>query len=272
MKLPVWRTTLDVFFFMWDERRTAVRFGLPPVLVLFVLGVLLQVVMGTGEREAAVAQGIVGIVQIFIFLPVTVTWYRLVVMGETDANARALFTFGKREWRLLVWQILILVLVGALAFVCLMVTLALKSAYDVSNAVALLAVNILWSVGWVVAVLMILTRLSMVLALAALDQPVSLKAAWHMTRGLTGSLFSATALIGVASAAVVALFQLIGFVLGVFTAIATESALGEILRLLQTFGESLGTLISLLGIATLFGFVYKSLTAEAAASAADATP
>ena len=77
-------------------------------------------------------------------------------------------------------------------------------------------------------------------------------------------ILGATILIALASLLVAALFKLVAFIVGAITAIATDSALGEILEALNVLGQTIGSLISLLGIATLFGFIYVRLTQHAA--------
>jgi hypothetical protein len=265
MKFPVWRTTLEVFDFLWRERAALVRFGLPPVAIIFIVGVILQLSLGEAQWEQATAQVITAVAQALILLPVTVLWYRLTVIGEGELTGRPMFSFGPREWRLLGWQILILLIVFAVAIVCAAVTFVLTEFNQEQESIAFLAINIAWTIGWLLSLMLLMTRLSMMMVLAALDQPVSVKTAWHMTKGLSWRLLGATFLIVIAALLVGVLFKLFGFIVGTITAIATNSALSEILLALNTLGQTLASLVSLLGLATLFGIVYKSLKAQASA-------
>ena len=265
MKFPVWQTTLEVFDYLWRERRALVRFGLPPVATLFLLSVLLQLVLGENEANVQIAQGIVGIVQVVIFLPVTVTWYRMAVIGEAEARTRPLFSFGREEARLLKWQVAILAIVLVIAGVCSAVTILLNNYSQEDNSGIVMLVNIIWSIAWLFSLLVLMTRLSMVLVLAALDQPVSLKAAWQMTKGISLRLLNATALIAVAGFLVGGVFKLLGSIVSEITPVTTASVLDEILKALDALGQTVGGLITLLGVATLFGFVYLKLTGHTAA-------
>ena len=265
MKFPVWQTTLEVFDYLWREQRALVRFGLPPVAALFILSVLLQLVLGENEANVQIAQGIVGIVQVVIFLPVTVTWYRMAVIGEAEARTRPLFSIGREEARLLKWQVAILAIVLVIAGVCSAVTILLNNYSQEDNSGIVMLVNIIWSIAWLFSLLVLMTRLSMVLVLAALDQPVSINAAWQMTKGISLRLLNATALIAVAGFLVGGVFKLLGSIVGEITTVTTASVLGEILKALDALGQTVGGLITLLGVATLFGFVYLKLTSHAAA-------
>jgi hypothetical protein len=264
MKFPVWRTTLEVFEFLWRERAAMLRFGLPPVAIIFVVSVALQIALGEQEWEQFTAMGVNAVVQGLILLPVTVMWYRLAVIGESELVGHPVFLFTPREWRLLGWQVLILLIVAAVAFVCAAVTIVLTEFNQEQESMAMLGINIVWTIAWLLSLLLLMTRLSMVMVLAALDQPVSIKTAWRMTSGLNWRLLGATILIALASLLVAALFKLVAFIVGAVTAIATDSALGEILAALNVLGQTIGSLISLLGIATLFGFIYVRLTQHAA--------
>ena len=88
-----------------------------------------------------------------------------------------------------------------------------------------------------------------------------------MTTGLSWRLLGSTVLISMGGILIAALFKLVGFIVGAGIAIATTSTLSEILKALDALGQTVGGLVSLLGIATLFGFVYLGLTTQTAPTA-----
>src|SRR5690348_8834369 len=100
MQLQVWRTTKDIIAFCWQERATAVRFSIVPFIVI-VASSWIGEAMGIDPARPSPAVAVLGIVQLLVYLPVTVAWYRFVVMGPEGTAQRPLFTLGAREWRLL---------------------------------------------------------------------------------------------------------------------------------------------------------------------------
>ena len=262
MKFPVIRTTVQVLEYCWLERRLLLRFAVPPFIIatLFAAAVL---AMGLGEGQPQVLAVAVGFVQTLIFAPMTVTWYRIAVLGEDEAKNRALFTLGSREWRLIGWQIAALAVFGLIALACFSISVGL-GAMDTPLTTIL---SVLWSITWVVAIVYAAMRLTIVMALVALDQPIHFKAIWNMTRGVTGRLFLCTFLLTLVSVLVGLMFKLVGFILDAAGAITTDGPLKTILAYFDLIGTTLVSALSVILTATLFAFIYKMLTAYALSNA-----
>ena len=255
MKLPVWRTSVEVIDYCWRERRLLVRFAAPPFILTIVLPAL---VMAFTPNESPYAVGGLALVQMFIFAPMTITWYRIVVLGEDEARNRPLFALGRREWRLIGWQVAALFAFGCAAAICYGITASLGT-----DAAIIAVINAIWTVAWVVGIIYALMRLTIVMALVAVDQPIDFIAIWRMTQGITGGLFACTALLALASTVVGLVFKLFGFILGGLGAITANSPLEKILVYVQMIGNTLVNALSVILTATMFGFVYKMLTAYA---------
>ncbi|MBY0511246.1 MAG: hypothetical protein K2P94_13980 [Rhodospirillaceae bacterium] len=267
MKFPVWQTSLDVFKFMWWQRRIALRFAGVPIGVYLLAIISVQglfgaqtIVPGTEPETAFTAPLLIlAIVQLVLFLPAVVTWYRFVVLGLEEAQRRPLFTLGRLEWRYLLWQIIVIVIVLgflALSGLATYVLVSFTNAYPFLIVVATIA-----GIASLVGTFLLMTRLSMILVMVSLDKPVSFKASWHMTKGVTWRLLGATLLVMIG---VVILALPLGVLMGVIMAIVSTIGAEAASTFLDVATQSVVSFAGILGIATLFGFVYAKLKDEAA--------
>ena len=116
MEFPVFRTVLEVIDFCWRERRLLVHFAALPFVLTLILGVAaLAFGVGPTPQEMSGVLVVMTIATVMLYLPLTVTWYRIVVFGESEAVNRPLFTLGRREMRLLGWQVVLILIFAALA-------------------------------------------------------------------------------------------------------------------------------------------------------------
>ena len=264
MTFPVFRTTFDALEYCWRERWLIVRYAGAPFLLALLVSFAEQAFSAAKGTRALSPMFLVTIgAQLLIFLPLSVTWYRIVVLGESEARNRGVFTFGRREWRFLLWQVLLGVVVGLFgggaAVVIALVYYGLTAlGYETAGTVSATILALLA----VPSVALLMTRLSLVLVLAALDQPVEFKTSWRMTAGLAWRLFAALLLVTLAGTVFGLLFRLVGFIVGVPAAMVANSALSDVLPYVYLTGQAAGGLITLVGGATLFGFVYRMLTAN----------
>lgn len=265
MKFPVWPTSLDVFKFLWRERQAAVRFSSLPLAISLLLTAALQMIFGTaamtaeGAAAGAAPLFILMLVQLVLYLPVTITWYRLVVAGQEEAQRRPLFTLGRVEWRYLLWQLtVILIVFGFLAMsgLATYVLVSLSKDHPVMGLVASIA-----GVASLIATFLLMTRLSMVSVLVSLDKPASLKMSWRMTTGTSWRLLGATALVMLG---VILLSMPLGIVVGIVMAIVSMMGAEGISAFFDIATQNIVSFAGILAIATLFGFVYKMLTAQTA--------
>jgi hypothetical protein len=273
MKFPVWQTAVDVVDFLWRERRLLVRHGTLPFLLSLVIFVLAK---GFGinlsqPQPADLPKGmLVALVQVVIFLPMTVTWYRLSVMGPAEGEHRPIFALGRLEGRLLLWQILLGLTVGGvagLAIIPVVVVYAILNSMGLAGPATIVA-GVL-GVGVVIGALLVLARLSLVLVQAALDQPVNFKESWRMTNGVGWGIVGVLALLTLAIVTFNLLFALIAFIVGGIGAAASGSELEDFLIYFRMFGRSASGVLSGAAAATLMSFIYRILMTQAEQPARD---
>jgi hypothetical protein len=268
MKFPVWQTTLGAFEYCWRERAILARFGALPLAVMVAASFAVQAA-GFNQTQNMTAQSILAIVQLIVYLPLGVTWFRLIVFGGSEAARRPIFTLGRLEGRMLWWQVLTTLLFAAIG---IFGALVIYGAYNVTllsgSNVAAIAVAVTLSVLLLLALSLIATRLSMVLVLAALDKPVGFKVAWRMTEGVGWQLLGASGLVGLAAVGLAALFKLFGFLVGAIGVMSAGGSLGAVLPYVDLLGAGLATFVFTVGFATVFGIAYKALIAAAPAEPA----
>jgi len=278
MKFPVFRTTWEVLDYCWRERKLAVRFAALPLIIIVGLNLTVLAVLGTAaldvpeesltDPQAMILSLAVSVVQMIVYLPLSVTWLRLVVLGEAAARSRSIFTFGSAERRFFGWQLLCLLAVFVVVGIGAGITLALQAVINdmrllgetARMLVALAAIG--WTFVWVAGLIMGLVRMTMIFVFAALDQPVTFKEAWIMTRGLSWLLFRSTVLLILASVVVSLLFKLIGFILSAVAAIGTDTGISPIMAVVTTIGANITRLMFWLTAATLYGLVYKMIVKD----------
>jgi hypothetical protein len=268
MKLPVWQSTVEAFDYCWRERGAAVRFGLVPFIVVLALSFTLHALgfdaskgMKGQPSGSQIAFAVTAILEAIVYLPMTVTWYRIVVLGDGQTGQRPAFTLGRLEGRLLWWQIIIVIIMTiALAAVGALAGFAFVAIGYVSGNKALAAVaGAVVGLPPTVAILIAVTRMAMALVLVAAEKPVSLRIAWNLTRGLATRLFLAVVLIMLTGTAIMQGFKLIALLVGMIAAMIFNSTVTAIVPYLTLVGEDIVGLIVFLGIATLFGQLYLKL-------------
>src|SRR5688572_14745563 len=104
MNLPIWQTAVEILDYVWHERRALVRFGAIPLAIVVLLVWAIRASGWLASQPQSVS-GVVSLAQLLIFLPLTVSWYRMVVLGDAAASQRPMFAMGRLEWRLLLWQV-----------------------------------------------------------------------------------------------------------------------------------------------------------------------
>ena len=270
MAFPVWQTSLDSLDFCWRERRALARFGAIPLIASIALS-FVGAAFGLSQTEVTPGLIVLGISQTLFFLPLTITCYRMVVLGPSEARKRPVFALGRLEWRLLWWQVQILIAIGAIGLACYEMTLLIRElGGQLGYPDLFMAVNVVWTVSWLVGLILLMARLAMVLVLVALDRPVSFKASWQMTRGLAWRLLGGTMLIGVAGLLVGGIFS--GVVKLIVLGLTSMGASLSFEPYMPLPGENFGRLVTMVAVAALFGFVYRKLTAEASSAVAEAEP
>ena len=243
MELPAWKTTREVFAYCWQERRLAVHHGAAPFAIALAASVAVEAWKPFGDSLlAGVENGaVIGIIQLLIYVPLSVTWFRIIVYGESAARNRPLFSFGRLERRLLLWQLLLLAIVAPPLGIMAAILFSTGVGEGNGPGSAAFFYALAGYIAVAVTALLLLSRFSLVLVLAAADRPVTFAAAWRLTRGLGWKLLRA---------------------LMAITAVAAPiSMVADLLPVVGPVVDNIGSMATLLAMATLFGQVYVRLTA-----------
>ncbi len=226
----------EIVVYCVREWRMLVRHGAIPFAVIALATLLLPRYFSqeSTTTDKAIGAALVA-AQLLVCLPMVVTWYRMIVLGKDEAARQPVFVFGAREWRLLGWQMVVM-LVGMAIFVVAAIALA-GVYYAAGQGVLATVLCIVLGLAGILFALAVINRISFVFALAATDQPVSLRASWDMTRGLTWPLLWTLSIIGLGETIVV----FVGDLIGGIAAAAIHGA---------------ATVFTFAAMATMFGFVF----------------
>ncbi len=245
MTFGVWAMFLSIADYCWRERAAVVRFGGVTFLVVAVVSFLTP--MPTKDSGASVwtMAALMALAQSICYLPVTVAWYRKVVLGDGGVTGRPAFTLGRREGRLFLWQGAIMAISLALLAIAAAIVAGLYLSFAwvsqiMAFVVCAIAIVVLFLV-WFAA----LNRMGMILVLVATDQPVSLGAAWALTRGITWPLLGTLSLLVLAG--------ILGGIVAEMIALPFSGVFA--LWVKAVAGAAVG-LVTLIATATLFGFAY----------------
>lgn len=256
--LPVWPTTKAILAFCRDGRGLLAKHAVVPLVLL--MGIDVFGTFSDVEIRPEVWQGATGLLALFFYAPLLVTWYRTVAFGEQEARQRPAFSFGLRDGFVIVVNILVTI-VGLLALVPLggIVLLAgglLGRISDLAGEIASVALAIPAAFAWFI----IYTRLSVALAFAATGHYVGLRETWRLTApfGLAMTLVHAS--LGLIMAAGWGLVAIV--VLGGMTAADIpfdgEDA-GPIAQMTVSLLSTLFEMSYLIVTTTLFGIVYRRI-------------
>lgn len=263
---------MDAMDYCWRHRALAARFGWIPLLIgIAASWALLWFEISTKEPSAELFA--IAILQVLIFLAPTVTWYRIVTYGVQEAQARPVFTLGRLEIRLLLWQILLLFGLIVPFAIAAGLTGGLVAAVKTHfGEMAAIIVAVPFVIAGVIAFAVTGTRLAMMLALAAIDEPAGFKAAWRLTRGIAWRLTGALAIIILTVVLFIALAELAAWLIGMIFAIATDASSAVVLAYARVPAQAVINLAGLYASATLFGLVYKARAETSPAPVESPTP
>lgn len=242
-----WRAVTEALVYCWRRRRLMERYGIIPLMLgIAVAWTLLYFNVAPDARTAARFGG--EFLAFLINVPPAVAWYRTVVYGE-DAGRRPMFTFTRLEVRLMLWQILFvfpLIIAVVVAVIPVVAVGALGKMMGGDLAGYALATP--FAVAAFVWFFYVVTRLSLVMAMAALETRASFRRAWDMSAPIAWPLTGAVFLL-------VVCLVLIGLV-----GIGTEK-LVEPNAAAPYVGAAIDAVMGLIGLfvlSTLYGQVYKA--------------
>jgi hypothetical protein len=246
IELTAKQAAREALLYCWDKRGLALRYGAIPFGLSLAASLAIEAVHPFGNTMiGGLKVGVVNIgLHILIAIPLTVTWYRLIVFGEAGLRLRSLYSFGRPEFRLLLWQLLLLII--TMLPICIMGLVLFAAAMaaggggrGVQSFYALMAAFLVLGI----ALALLYCRLSFVLVQAATDQPAGFTASWRLSRGLGWKLLRAYTAISVVTIPVTLLSR----------------AVPEFFRPVM---NDIGTLVTLLGTTALFGMIYARLIGE----------
>lgn len=255
MQLPVFETTGKILEYCWERRHALLTYAAIPMVIIVVLNLgawALGLDVTNFQSPAVLALNVANSIA---FLPFTVTWYRMIILGHEGLVGRGSFNFTRLEGRMFGWQLvigLIVIAVGASGGLLIGGLSAVLGAAGPFVSAALLGV-------WLVAVVAIACRLSLVLAMVATDRPAVLSEAWAQTKGLGGRMAAIFMLCLLSAIALLIPLQFIAVVAAAIFGVLSEGLGQSAATVLGVIAGAFGSLMILVFPTTLFGLVYNKI-------------
>jgi hypothetical protein len=262
--MPVFATLKHILAVCWHDRALAFRFGVIPLAIN--LALVVTFAEAADPTFASYATDVaIGLVSILAFAPFCVAWYRLVLFGKPEIEIRPVFTLKEREFRFFGWTILISILAGLVSVIALFVGGGIVIAVSALNAIAGVIAGGVMVIGWVAALLMILSRWSIALAMTAAGDHASLEEAWRISKSYGWSMAGIQLLIFL-GVGVLAGVSLAGFFPDFFEAARAKTDPPPSAALALNLVATVFGAVSLWLSSTLFALAYRLITADKAAT------
>ena len=97
-----------------------------------------------------------------------------------------------------------------------------------------------------IGLLLTIVRLTLVLALVSVDQPVNLRIVWNRTHGMSWRLAGCMVVLTLAAVAVGLLVRLVGFIVGTVAAMIGGGEASSVLPYFDLFGQNVLSFLSLI--------------------------
>ena len=251
MTFRIWQTVTDVYAYCWREIGAALRYGAIPFLAI----AMLEALVPTDQNSPILGQ-IRSVGELIICVPLMVAWFRTVALGEAAAT-QPIFTFGRREGRFLFWQLAFFA--GGVAAAAAGASVIYLIKVLLGDSVAGYLITTVLSVAGVLFFLAVLNRLSLILVLVATDQPVNIRTAWDMTRGIVWPLLWALILLSL-PIGMVALLAAQMVELKTVTATAAGTAdTSRVTGAMSIAASAFVTVAAAILTATFFALVYRKI-------------
>ena len=259
VNFPIFKTAESILVFCWGHRKYVALYASVPLILVACLNLL---VWSSGTDLQNIKNPVIPVINVInsvLFLPFTVAWYRLIILGAESIKGRKLYSFTQVEVRMLGWHILITLIsvvfgsIGALVIVAITNVLPLESL-----AVSTIS---LFCIGcWLLLMISITCRLSLLLPMTAAGRPAIIAEAWARTKGIGERMAGVFVLcIFFALSTIVVLDIISSGINSIFTNLLGEQI--EVLdKVLKICISSVGSLIVLLLPTTLFGFTYNHIS------------
>lgn len=265
MQLSVFQTTGEILEYCWERRQALLTYATLPIVVVVVLnlgawGLGLDVTNFQSPTVLAL-----NILNGVVFLPFTVTWYRMIIMGHEGLVGRNAFTFTRLEGRLFGWQLIIGLIVVAIGTSGGLIIGGVAGALGAAGSAIAPVLSAALLGIWVVIIVSIACRLSLVLAMVATDRPAVLSEAWAQTKGLGGRMAAIFILCLLSAIVLLIPLQFIVVVLSAIVGLLSDGLGESAATVFGVIAGAFGSLMILVFPTTLFALVYNKI-AQAMAS------
>lgn len=265
MQLPVFQTTGEILEYCWDRRQAMLTYATLPIVLVVVLNLGawgLGLDVSNFQSPAVLA---LNILNGLIFLPFTVTWYRMIILGHEGLVGRSAFTFTRLEGRLFGWQLIIGLIVVAIGTSGGLIIGGVAGALGAAGSSIAPVLSAALLGIWVVVIVSIACRLSLVLAMVATDRPAVLSEAWAQTKGLGGRMAAIFILCLLSAIILLIPLQFIVVVLSAIVGLLSDGLGESAATVFGVIAGAFGSLMILVFPTTLFALVYNKI-AQAMAS------
>lgn len=200
MKLPVVEIAAEAFHAVWRHRRTLADRAAVPLAIVLGIGILEHLIangepvlepppgVGTGEdgpeggeATGGGGPGLIGFAYLVASLPFLVSWYRLIIDGPQALAGRPPFSFGRPEWRMLLWAMALGLVLAVPMVIAGAVAIPFATGDLPAGQVPLMPV--LLAVFFFILLVLASLRLSLIFPAIAVEEPASFQRAWDMSKG-----------------------------------------------------------------------------------------
>ena len=215
-KVPVWRTVVDSFRFVFSNLDRFLALGWPPIMIAFAANMTLDVLIDVGGGEnSSVADWVTYIsleaISLAMYAVFAVRWHRFYLLDECESVLTDVL--GARNWRFLGYTLLLtfgamvpmMILGLVVGTVVGTFLLGAGSEAAVPTGAALENIAFLFFlVGSILAIVgfIVMFRFYLVLPGAAVDRPLGLGEAWRKMRGNTWCFIAAAILVTIPAVAI----------------------------------------------------------------------
>lgn len=265
MQLSVFQTTGEILEYCWDRRQAMLTYAALPIVLVVALNLgawALGLDVTNFQSPAVLALNVLNGI---VFLPFTVTWYRMVILGHEGLVGRSAFTFSRLEGRLFGWQLIIGLIIVAIGLSGGLIIGALAGALGAAGSAIAPVLSAALLGIWVVIIASIACRLSLVLAMVATDRPADLSEAWAQTKGLGGRMAAIFILCLLSAIVLLIPLQFIVVIASAIVGLLSEGMGESAATVFGVIAGAFGSLMILVFPTTLFALVYNKI-AQAMAS------
>ena len=225
-RLPVFKTVLGSYAFVWQARKDFVSLAIPLVVVLAIVGALygwlwppvfattpeeIEAVMANRWGGAMLGMFILAVFNWAVYVVFAVAWHRRYLVPTEATTVGAALRWRRRQTRFLLLLILVFLIAGLIyaAGTIVAAVLGIFLATDESQLSTWILIYIVLSLVAVLLALPVYGRLTMWFPSTAVDHRMSLRECWAFSRGNGWRLGAITLLAALPAIVVVLLINLL---------------------------------------------------------------